>query len=65
MAAASSSTLVPALELNPQRSHTPTVADPSPNGPLAPVEHLDPSNDRLGAIEAQSKALEREKATLT
>lgn len=65
MAAASGSTLVPALESNPRRSRTPTVADPSPDGPPAPVEHPDPSDDGLGAMEAQSRALEREKATLT
>ena len=65
IAAASGSTPVPALESNPRRSRTPTVADPSPNGPPAPVEHPDPSDDGLGAMEAQSRALEREKATLT
>jgi len=66
MTATSSSALVLALEPSPRRSRTATVAGPSSYNPSAPLEHLDPNNDNgPGAIEAQSRALEKEKATLT
>jgi len=58
--------LVLALEPSLQRLCTATVAGPSSYNPLAPLEHLDlDNNNRPSAIKAQSKALEKEKATLT
>lgn len=65
MTALSGSALVLALESNPRRSRTAIVAGPSPDDPLAPLEHSSPDDDGLGTIEAQSRALEEEKATLT
>ena len=46
--------------------HTATVVGPSSYNPLALLKHLDLNNDnRPSAIKAQSKALEKEKATFT
>ena len=66
MTATSGLALVLTLELSPRRLRTAIVAGPSSSNPLALLKHLDPNNDdRPSAIEAQSKALEKEKATFT
>jgi len=58
--------LVLALEPSLRRLRTATVAGPSSYDPLASLKHPDPdNNNRPSAIEAQSRALEKEKATLT
>jgi hypothetical protein len=53
-----------AIEAVPRRLRTRTIVDPSPKGLAAPYDSLDLSNNRLDAIKALSKALEKEKRTL-
>ena len=65
MVSSSGSTLYPAMEMNPRRSRTGTVAGPSVNDPPIALEDVDSSDNGLDAMAAQSKALQREKETLT
>lgn len=65
MMSTSGSTLAPPMESNPRRSRTGTGATPSPSGPPPPLEGSTPLDDELGTIEAQKRALEKEKETLS
>jgi hypothetical protein len=66
MAAISSLALVLALEPSSQHLRTAIVTSPSSSNLSAPLKYPDPDDDnKLGVIKVQSKALKKEKATLT